>query len=97
MKRSKGTRHGTRHKLRKNPRERGPVPVTRMLQEFEIGQKVHIIIEPSIQKGQPHHRFHGKTGTVTGKRGSSYIVEVFDGRARKQVIARPVHLRSQGG
>jgi large subunit ribosomal protein L21e len=67
-----------------------------MLKEFEIGEQVHITIEPSIQKGQPHPRFHGKTGTVTGKRGRSYLVEVRDGNAKKVVISAPVHLEVQG-
>ena len=36
---------------------------------FEIGDRVHVVVEPSIQKGMPHRRFHGKTGTVIGQRG----------------------------
>jgi large subunit ribosomal protein L21e len=95
MKRSKGSRHKTRYKLRKTPRTRGIIPVTKMLKEFDVGEKVHISIEPSVQKGQPHPRFHGRTGTVIGKRGRSYLVEVRDGKAKKVVISAPVHLETQ--
>jgi|Deesub1362A_J573_1020465.scaffolds.fasta_scaffold00109_24 large subunit ribosomal protein L21e len=97
MERSKGFRSKTRHKLRKKPRDRGKIPVTRMIREFNIGDKVHIVIEPSVQKGQPHPRFHGKTGTIVEKRGKSYLVEVSDNDAKKIVISAPVHLIPQGG
>ncbi len=93
MKRSKGTRQGTRNILRKKPRERGMIPVTRALQQFEEGEKVKILLEPSVHKGQPHRRFHGKTGVVEGKQGGSFVVNVKDGGKEKKVIARSEHLR----
>lgn len=58
-------------------------PITRMIQRFEKGDKVHIIVDPSIHKGQPHHRFHGKTGEVIGKRGKCYLISVRDGNKEK--------------
>lgn len=93
MKRSKGTRQGTRKILRKKPRERGQIPVNRALQDFEEGEQVKIMIEPSVHKGQPHRRFHGKTGHVKGKRGQAYIIKVKVGGKEKEVIARSEHLR----
>ncbi len=93
MKRSKGTRQGTRKIFRKKPRERGQIPVNRALQEFEEGEQVKIMIEPSVQKGQPHRRFHGKTGKVEGKRGQAFIINVKVGGKEKKVIARSEHLR----
>ncbi len=93
MKKSKGTRQGTRKILRKKPKERGMIPITRALKEFEEGEKTRIKIEPSVHKGQPHRRFHGKTGVVTGKQGDAFIVEVEDGGKVKKIIARPEHLR----
>ena len=54
MERSRGKRSKTRHKMRKDVRKRGVVPVTKFMQKFEIGDIVHIVIEPSIHKGQPH-------------------------------------------
>jgi large subunit ribosomal protein L21e len=96
MKKTRGSRTGTRYKLKRNIRERGNLPVTRSIQKFERGERVHIVIEPSIQKGQPHPRFHGRTGTIVEKRGRSYLVEVTEGNAKKLVISAPVHLRPQG-
>lgn len=93
MERSKGFRSRTRHKLRKTPRERGKVPITRFLQQFEVGEKVCIDIEPSVHKGMPHPRFHGRVGEVVGKRGRAYIVKVRDGDKKKLIIALPVHLK----
>ncbi len=90
-----GPRKKTRYKFKKDLRKRGIVPVTSVIQNYEIGQKVHVVVEPSVQKGMPHRRFHGKTGTVIGQRGRAWVVEVSDGDSVKQVIARPQHLKAQ--
>ena len=68
---------------------------TSVIQNFEIGDKVHIVVEPSIQKGMPHRRFHGKTGTVLGQRGRAWMLTIRDGNADKIVISRPQHLKAQ--
>lgn len=90
-----GPRKKTRYLLKKDLRRRGLPPVTRLIQRFEVGQKVHVVIEPSIHKGMPHRRFHGKTGTIIGQRGRAWVLEVTDGDATKTIIARPQHLRAQ--
>ncbi len=87
---SHGPRAGTRSKLRKSPRDK--FKVTKYLKEFKLGSYVAIVIDPSSKK-QPHHRFHGKTGKVVGKRGRAYIVEVREGNKIKQVFAKPEHLK----
>ena len=93
VKASQGYRHKTRKLLKKNVRERGAVPpLSRVLHEYNIGDKVHIVINPSIVKGMPHRRFHGKTGTIIEKRGRAYVVEVYLGNKRKKVFVRPEHL-----
>ncbi|MBU7023374.1 MAG: 50S ribosomal protein L21e [Theionarchaea archaeon] len=97
MERSKGIRSRTRHKLKKKPRERGLPSLSRILQEFECGQYVHIDIEPSIHRGMPHPRFQGRTAVVKEKRGSSYVLEIREGSKHKTIIARPEHLRPQEG
>jgi large subunit ribosomal protein L21e len=66
-----------------------------MLATYEINSRVNIVIEPSVQKGRPHRRFHGKTGLVLEKRGKSYLVEVKDGNSVKKIITRPEHLKAQ--
>lgn len=90
-----GPRKKTRYKFKKALRKRGITPVTALIQQFEIGQKVHVVCEPSVQKGMPHRRFHGKTGTVIGQRGRAWMLEVRDGNSDKVVIARPQHLKAQ--
>ncbi len=90
-----GPRKKTRYKLKKDLRKRGLPPVTSVIQNFDVGQKVHIVIEPSVQKGMPHHRFHGRTGTVVGQRGRAWVLEIRDGNCTKMVIARPQHLKAQ--
>ncbi len=89
---SKGPRRKTRKLLRRRIRERPTV--TRLLQEFNIGMKVVIHPSPSSPKGRPFKRFIGKTGTVTDKRGRSYIITVKDGNKVKHVISRPEHLKA---
>jgi len=49
-----GPRKKTRYKFKKEIRRRGILPVTSLIQRFEPGQKVHVVCEPSIQKGMPH-------------------------------------------
>lgn len=90
-----GPRKKTRYKFKKEIRRRGIVPVTSLIQQFEIGQKVHVVIEPSVQKGMPHRRFHGMTGTVIGQRGRAWLLSVRDGGKEKILIARPQHLKAQ--
>jgi large subunit ribosomal protein L21e len=93
VKRSKGLRSKSRHILRKKPRDRGTISITRALQQFEDGERVNIVIDPSIHKGMPHIRFHGKTGKILGKQGNSYIVNINDGKKIKSLIIKPEHLR----
>ena len=90
---SKGIRAKTRNILKKKPRNRGMPPVTKSLQSFNIGDKVNLIIEPAIHKGQPHRRFHGLTGTVTNTRGRAYVLEVKQGKKYKTLVVRPEHLK----
>ncbi|MFX0051216.1 MAG: 50S ribosomal protein L21e [Candidatus Hodarchaeota archaeon] len=95
VKKSKGTNFRTRRIFSKHPRKRGLPSLSRTLAEYEVDARVNIVIEPSVQKGRPHRRFHGKTGVILEKRGQAYLVEVTDGNARKKVIARPEHLKTQ--
>ena len=93
VKRSKGLRSKSRHILRKKPRDRGKIPITRALQQFEEGERVNIVIDPSIHKGMPHIRFHGQTGKIEGTQGTSFIVSITDGKKNKSLIIKPEHLR----
>ncbi|HJJ56409.1 MAG TPA: 50S ribosomal protein L21e [Methanocorpusculum sp.] len=95
MAKHNGIKKRTRYKLQKDIRKRGLHNVTSVIQKFEEGQKVHIVIEPSVQKGMPHPRFHGKTGTIIGQRGRAWLLTIKDGNATKMVISRPQHLKAQ--
>src|SRR2546426_1035445 len=76
MKRSKGIRNRTRTLLRRNPRDRGKNPLGRILTSYAPGQMVTISINPSIQKGMPHRRYHGRVGMISEKRGKAYAIQV---------------------
>jgi len=67
-------------------------PITREFQTFNEGEKVNIVIDPSIHKGMPFSRFQGLTGVVTGIRGAAYEVSVNVGGKTKIVVSRPEHL-----
>ncbi len=94
----RGYRHRTRRLLRKHVREKGAVPkLSVILYPYKIGDKVAIRIDPSFHYAMPHRRFHGLTGTIIGKRGRAYEVEVYLGRKRKILYVTPEHLRPLKG
>jgi len=91
--RSGGFRSGTRHKLKKKAGTRGKVTITRLLQKFNVGDRVRILHEPAIQKGMPHPRFKNLVGTVLSVEGkNAYNLQIKDGNKLKKVISRAVHL-----
>ena len=92
VRKSHGYRHGTRSLLKKSPREKGKLGLSRLLHEYQPGEKVIIRIEPSVQKGMPHKRYHGKVGIIKERRGRAYVVSVTQGDAVKEIIVRPEHL-----
>ena len=92
-KRVGGFRRKTRNKLKKNIRYKGKISVTKFLQEFKKGDKVHLYAEPAIQKGMYFPRFHGKPGIIKDKQGKCYKVLIKDGGKEKILIVHPVHLK----
>ena len=92
VRKSHGYRHGTRSLLKKSSREKGKLGLSRLLHEYQPGEKVIIKIEPSVQKGMPHKRYHGKVGVIKERRGRAYVVSVTQGDAVKEIIVRPEHL-----
>jgi large subunit ribosomal protein L21e len=66
--------------------------LSKLLQEYQPGNRVVIKIDSSVHKGMPHKRFHGRIGTILNKRGRSYVVSVSQGEAVKEIIVRPEHL-----
>ncbi|TRO50267.1 50S ribosomal protein L21e [Candidatus Bathyarchaeota archaeon] len=94
---SRGIRRKSRSALTKRVREKGKLGLSRLLVNYEIGQKVIIKIDSAINGGMPHKRFQGKVGTVVEKRGKSYILELPQRKTSKFVIAGPEHIMAQKG
>ncbi|MCX6711711.1 MAG: 50S ribosomal protein L21e [Candidatus Woesearchaeota archaeon] len=93
VQRSGGFRRKTRHKLKKNIRQKGKISIHNYLQEFKSGDKVLLKAEPSIQKGMYFPRFHSKVGTVTKKQGKCYKILIKDHNKEKILIVHPIHLK----
>jgi len=94
VKRVGGPRKKARHKLKKNYRDRGKISLRRYLQEFKVGDRVYLVVEPAVQKADFHMRFSGKAGVIKGKRGNCYEVLIKDIKKEKLLIVHPVHLKS---
>lgn len=93
MQRVGGTRRKTRHKLAKNKREKGKINLTKFFQKFKEGDKVCLKAEPAYQKGMYFPRYHGRAGTIIGKKGKCYEVKFKDIKKEKTAIIHPVHLK----
>ena len=93
MRRSKGTRQGTRSILKRSKSQRGRLNIQRIMHAYEPGDRVAIVLDGGQQKGMPHRRFQCRTGFIQEQQGSAYVVAVKDGNMQKTVIARPEHLR----
>jgi large subunit ribosomal protein L21e len=92
MRKSKGFRSGARRVLTKEPREHGKMRLSKLLYEYQPGNRVVIRIDSSVHKGMPHRRYHGRVGTIIDKRGRSYVISVSQGDAVREIIVRPEHL-----
>jgi large subunit ribosomal protein L21e len=90
---SKGYRRKSRSLLRKKVREKGQSGLSRILRTYQPGDRVVVKLDPSVHKGMPHRRFHGKIGIVENTRGQAYVVNVTQGNAVKDIIVRPEHLQ----
>ncbi|HIP57311.1 MAG TPA: 50S ribosomal protein L21e [Ignisphaera aggregans] len=94
VKAPQGLRHRTRKIFSKSVRERGAVPpLSRILINYMPGDRVYIVADPAIHKAMPHRRYHGKVGTVVGKRGRAYIVQLKVGSKIKTLFLLPEHMR----
>jgi len=96
MPNSNGPRSNTRDKLRNEPRDSGTSPPQRAVESYEVGETVHLKIDPSVPDGRYHPRFDGQTGEVMGEQGTAYQVEITDGNTSKTLVVKPAHLRRQG-
>jgi large subunit ribosomal protein L21e len=83
----------TRHKFTQHYRKKGKVPLSQYFQVLNNGDKVNLKVNPTIQKGRFFPRFHGKTGTIMGKKGFCYQVKIKDGGKEKLLFIHPIHLK----
>jgi large subunit ribosomal protein L21e len=84
--------YGFKRKTREKLKQTDILKPNMFLQEFKIGDIVHIDIQPSAKK-IPHPKFQGRTGKIIGKRGRAYIVNINDLKRTKQIIINPEHLK----
>jgi large subunit ribosomal protein L21e len=78
---------------RKRIREKGKISFMRYFQKFNSGDFVAIVRELNQQSPGFSKRMQGRTGKVIGKRGSAYVVEVNDFKAKKLYSIKPIHLK----
>ena len=93
---SKGFRSSTRKLLKRKPRERGKIGLSRILRNYQPGEKIVVQIDSRVQKGMPHRRYHGKTGMIVEKRGRAYVIDVTQKKVMREIIVRPEHLKPHG-
>ena len=93
MGKSRGLRRKSRAVMSKRVREKGRLGLSRLLMNYENGEKVVIRIDPAVHKGAPHKRYQGKVGVVVKKRGDAYLLEIPFTKKVKTIIATPEHLR----
>src|SRR3989338_9686679 len=92
VKRVGSSRRKTRLMLAVPKKEKGKLSLRRFLQELKEGDNVVLKAAPSVQSGQYFRRFHGKTGSVVGRKGKCYEVRIKDKDKIKNILVKPVHL-----
>ncbi|TFG96173.1 50S ribosomal protein L21e [Candidatus Thorarchaeota archaeon] len=97
VKKSHGYRSRTRGLMSKRVRQKGLSSPSKVLVDYEEGQRVDIVIDSGFHKGMPHRRYQGRTGIVTALRGRAIVVDVSLGKAMKTLIIRREHLQLSRG
>ena len=77
---------------RKESKSRGKTQFSKYFQEFKDGDKVAILREHSLNPAFPK-RIQGLVGTVSGKRGRAYIINLKEGGLMKMHIVMPANLK----
>ena len=93
MRRSHGTRQGTRSILRRSKTQRSRINIARVMHQYAIGDCVAVVLDGSQQKGMPHRRFQGATGIIQAQQGRAWVIDLHDKNMAKTVVARAEHLR----
>ncbi|HLP79280.1 MAG TPA: 50S ribosomal protein L21e [Acidobacteriota bacterium] len=90
-----GSRRKTSHMFSNPLNKRGKLSIRRFLQGLNVGEKVVLKSQPTYQQGMYFRRFHGKIGTVLGKQGDCYLVEVDNFDTKKTILVHPAHVKKQ--
>ena len=77
---------------RKNIKKHGKLELSKYFQEFKKGERVAIVREHTLNPAFPK-QVQGRTGTVSGERGNSYLVKVLIGGVEKTYIIEPSNLK----
>lgn len=77
---------------RKKLKTRGKLSLSIYFQELKNGDKVAIVREQALNPSFPI-RIQGKTGVVTGTKGSAYLIKIRDGESEKVYVIQPAHLK----
>jgi ribosomal protein L21E len=78
-------------KQHKRFRERGRPKLSKLFQEFKIGESVALVNEPGSTP-IPRH-FQGLTGTIIGKCGNAFIVRFLNGKALKTLVVKSSYIK----
>lgn len=92
MPHSFGVRARTRQLFAQPFRRRGPVPLSKYLATYKVGDYVDIKGNGSIHKGMPHKFYHGKTGVVWNVTKRAIGVEI-NKQVRNRIIKKRIHVR----
>jgi len=77
---------------KKSEREKGKIKLSRMFQKLKPGDRVCVERELSVKADFPY-RLHGKSGTIEGKKGKTYVVRIRDIGREKLYLIKPIHLK----
>lgn len=89
---SKGRMNRRSRVLGRNARKHN-VTVSERIRTLEVGSRVQLVPNSKFEDF-PSARYAGRVGTVVGKQGSAYVVELKDGGLTKRFITTVVHLKS---
>ena len=91
------TSHGFRRKTRSLLKQRSRIGLSRIMNDYELDDRVVIDIDRSKMKSMPHRRFQGMVGIVKKVERRGLIVTVQMGGKIKKVITRFDHVRPLKG
>ena len=76
---------------KKQIRDKGKIKFSEYFKDFQGGERVAVVKEHAVKSSFPQ-TLQGRTGTIEGKRGNSYIINMKIGKGKKFII-HPVHLK----